>query len=225
MYVSSTQSPYSVNDDDRHVLMSMPRNMTTSFSCAQPAQTLVGAYDTGGDAIRKKTTLLPTEETIEIETTAKSDVTPITDGRTGWYNHKLYLVSGQREESRGNNQPTSLRLIRLAEAHLNYAGACYFGDDIANAQKCLNKVRSYVGLASRNHAGSRLFEDIMNERRLEFGAEGFRFFGVVCVGWGEKVFSGTKKAKFGVKAPFSASTGVLPIPRAEIDISNGLVAN
>ena len=28
----------------------------------------------------------------------------------------------------------------------------------------------------------------MNERHLEFGMEGFRFFDVVRVGWGEKVF-------------------------------------
>lgn len=82
---------------------------------------------------------------------------------------------------------------------MNYAEACYFSGDIANAQKYLNEVRSHVNLAPKNHTGSQLFEDIMNERHLEFGMEGFRFFDVVRVGWGEKVFNGTKKAEFGAK--------------------------
>ena len=157
--------------------------------------------------------------------TAKGDVAPVTDDRTGWYNRKLYLAPGQREENRGNNQPTNLRLIRLAEVYLNYAEACYFSGDIANAQKYLNEVRSHVNLAPKNHTGSQLFEDIMNERHLEFGMEGFRFFDVVRVGWGEKVFNGTKKAEFGAKTPFSAGAEVLPIPQTEIDISDGLITN
>ena len=195
------------------------------FGCAQPTQALADAYDAEGDVIRKKTTLLSTEEAIEIETAAKGDVAPVTDDRTGWYNRKLYLASGQREENRGNNQPTNLRLIRLAEVYLNYAEACYFSGDIANAQKYLNEVRSHVNLAPKNHTGSQLFEDIMNERHLEFGMEGFRFFDVVRVGWGEKVFNGTKKAEFGAKTPFSAGAEVLPIPQTEIDISDGLITN
>ena len=225
MYNSSTQSSYNVNNGNRHVLMSMPRNMTIGFGCAQPTQALADAYDAEGDVIRKKTTLLSTEEAIEIETAAKGDVAPVTDDRTGWYNRKLYLAPGQREENRGNNQPTNLRLIRLAEVYLNYAEACYFSGDIANAQKYLNEVRSHVNLAPKNHTGSQLFEDIMNERHLEFGMEGFRFFDVVRVGWGEKVFNGTKKAEFGAKTPFSAGAEVLPIPQTEIDISDGLITN
>ena len=114
---------------------------------------------------------------------------------------------------------------RTSEVYLNYAEACYFSGDIANAQKYLNEVRSHVNLAPKNHTGSQLFEDIMNERHLEFGMEGFRFFDVVRVGWGEKVFNGTKKAEFGAKTPFSAGAEVLPIPQTEIDISDGLITN
>ena len=84
MYNSSTQSSYNVNNGNRHVLMSMPRNMTIGFGCAQPTQALADAYDAEGDVIRKKTTLLSTEEAIEIETAAKGDVAPVTDDRTGW---------------------------------------------------------------------------------------------------------------------------------------------
>ena len=50
----------------------------------------------------------------------------------------------------------------------------------------------------------------MNERHLEFGMEGFRFFDVVRVGWGPKVFKN-----------FKQGAEVLPIPQIEIDISKG----
>lgn len=225
MYNSPTQSGYGVNNGNRHVLMSMPRNMTNGFGCAQPTQALADAYDAEGDIIRKNTTLLSTQEAIDIETAAKGTVAPLTDDRTGWYNRKLYLAPGEREENRGNNQPTNLRLIRLAEVYLNYAEACYFTGDIANAQKYLNEIRSRVNLAPKNTTGEQLFEDIMNERHLEFGMEGFRFFDVVRVGWGEKVFNGTKKAQFGATTPFKAGAEVLPIPQNEIDISNGQITN
>ena len=225
MYTSTTQSGYGVNNGNRHVLMSMPRNMTIGFGCAQPTQALADAYDAEGDIIRKKTTLLSTEEAIEIETAAKGDVAPryMTTEPVGTIAN--YISRPGKEENRGNNQPTNLRLIRLAEVYLNYAEACYFSGDIANAQKYLNEVRSHVNLAPKNHTGSQLFEDIMNERHLEFGMEGFRFFDVVRVGWGEKVFNGTKKAEFGAKTPFSAGAEVLPIPQTEIDISDGLITN
>mgnify|MGYP002086774477 CR=1 FL=1 len=72
MYTSTTQSGYGVNNGNRHVLMSMPRNMTIGFGCAQPTQALADAYDAEGDIIRKKTTLLSTEEAIEIEPRPKA---------------------------------------------------------------------------------------------------------------------------------------------------------
>lgn len=225
MYTSTTQAGYGQNNGNRHVLMSMPRNMTIGFGCAQPTQALADAYDAEGDMIRKNTTLLSKEEAIEIETAAKGEVDPITDDRTGWYNRKLYLAPGEREENRGNNQPTNLRLIRLAEVYLNYAEACYFTNNTTEAQKYLNEIRSHVNLKPKHNSGDQLMEDIMNERHLEFGMEGFRFFDVVRVGWGEKIFNGTKKKIFGATTPFSKGAEVLPIPQTEIDISDGLIKN
>ena len=179
MYNSSTQSSYNVNNGNRHVLMSMPRNMTIGFGCAQPTQALADAYDAEGDVIRKKTTLLSTEEAIEIETAAKGDVAPVTDDRTGWYNRKLYLAPGQREENRGNNQPTNLRLIRLAEVYLNYAEAkaelgTLTQTDLDNT---VNKLRKRAGLPdmdinpeadpANNMGVSNLLWEIRRERRCE----------------------------------------------------------
>ncbi len=224
-YVSTLQSSYTANNGNRHVLMSMPRNMTIGFGCAQPTQALADAYDAEGDVIRKAATLLSADEAVEIEVAAKGEVGPITDDRTHWYNRKLYLAPGEREENRGNNQPTNLRLIRLAEVYLNYAEACYFTNDITNAQKYLNEVRSHVNLEPKTSTGDQFLQDLMNERHLEFGMEGFRFFDVVRQGWGPTVFSNVVKYGSYAMQPFQAGDEKLPIPQAEIDIVGDLISN
>ena len=175
--------------------------------------------------IRKAATLLSADEAVEIEVAAKGEVGPITDDRTHWYNRKLYLAPGEREENRGNNQPTNLRLIRLAEVYLNYAEACYFTNDITNAQKYLNEVRSHVNLEPKTSTGDQFLQDLMNERHLEFGMEGFRFFDVVRQGWGPTVFSNVVKYGSYAMQPFQAGDEKLPIPQAEIDIVGDLISN
>ena len=47
----------------------------------------------------------------------------------------------------------------------------------------LKKIRERAGLPEITSTGEQLFEDIINERRLELGLEGFRFFDIVRVGW------------------------------------------
>ncbi|MDR0348335.1 MAG: RagB/SusD family nutrient uptake outer membrane protein [Tannerella sp.] len=212
MYNSPTQSSWNVNNGNRHVLMSMPRNLTIGFGCAQPTAELAAAYDRAGDAVRKKATLLSTEEAIQIEEEAKGSVPAVTGDRTGFYNRKLYLKPGERVESRGNNQPLNHKLIRLAEVYLNYAEACALGSpkDETEAKKYLNMIRTRAKLPEINSTGDRLFEDIINERHLELALEGFRFFDVVRVGWGPKVFKN-----------FKSGAELLPIPQVEIDISKG----
>ena len=210
MYNSPTLGRWNVNNGNRHVLMSLPRNMTIGFGCGQPTKSLAEAYDKAGDVVRKHATLLSSEEAIAIEKEAHGDVPALTGDRTGWYNRKLYLKPGEREENYGNNQPLNHKLIRLAEVYMNYAEACALTGDEAEAKIYLNKIRSRAKLPTITSSGSQLFEDIMNERHLEFGMEGFRFFDVVRVGWGPKVFKG-----------FKPGAEVLPIPQIEIDISKG----
>lgn len=230
MYTSTNQSSWNVNNGNRHVLMSMPRNMTIGFGCAQPTQALADAYDAAGDTERKNATLLSRDEAISIEKAAKGENVPaITDDRTGWYNRKLYLAPGEREENRGNNQPTNHRLIRLSEVYLNYAEACCETGDPTTAMYYLNLLRDRAGLNSypnnQGDDGLSLFEAIMQERHLELALEGFRFFDVVRVGWGEKVFTPGFKSQFGRNEGFKAGAEKLPIPQIEIDISNGSIKN
>lgn len=212
MYNSPTLSSWNVNNGNRHVLMSMPRNLTIGFGCAQPTVELAEAFDKAGDTVRKHATLISSEEAVEIEKEAKGAVSPITGDRSGFYNRKLYLKPGERVESRGNNQPLNHKLIRLAEVYLNYAEACALAGnkDENEARGYLNKIRTRAKLPEITSSGNQLFEDLMNERHLELALEGFRFFDVVRVGWGPKVFKN-----------FKPGAELLPIPQVEIDISKG----
>lgn len=214
MYNSPTQGSWNVNNGNRHVLMSMPRNMTIGFGCAQPTEDLAKAYDDAGDQIRKNATLLSNAEAVKIEKEAKGDVSPITSDRTGFYNRKLYLKPGERVENRGNNQPLNHKLIRLGEVYLNYAEACAKTGAEDEARIYLKKIRERVDLPEIQSTGDQLFEDIINERRLELGLEGFRFFDVVRVGWGPKIFKN-----------FKPGAELLPIPQTEVDISKGEITN
>lgn len=212
MYNSPTQSSWNVNNGNRHVLMSMPRNLTIGFGVAQPTKSLAEAYDKAGDIVRKNATLISNEEAVRIEEEAKGTVSAITGDRSGFYNRKLYLKPGERVESRGNNQPLNHKLIRLAEVYLNYAEACALSNEENEARTYLNKIRTRAKLPEIASSGTQLFEDIMNERHLELAMEGFRFFDVVRVGWGPKVFKN-----------FKPGAELLPIPQIEIDISKGVI--
>lgn len=212
MYNSPTQSSWNVNNGNRHVLMSMPRNLTIGFGVAQPTKSLAEVYDKAGDIVRKNATLISSEEAVRIEEEAKGTVSAITGDRSGFYNRKLYLKPGERVESRGNNQPLNHKLIRLAEVYLNYAEACALSNEENEARTYLNKIRTRAKLPEITSSGTQLFEDIMNERHLELAMEGFRFFDVVRVGWGPKVFKN-----------FKPGAELLPIPQIEIDISKGVI--
>ncbi|WP_101688945.1 RagB/SusD family nutrient uptake outer membrane protein [Dysgonomonas massiliensis] len=210
MYNSPDQASWNVNNGNRHVLMSMPRELTIGFGVAQPTKSLAEAFDKAGDTVRKKATLIDSLEVTQIELAANPKAKPISGDRTGFYNRKLYLGPGEREENYGNNQPLNLRLIRLAEVYLNYAEACVLTNEEPEARKYLNLIRSRAKLEYIESTGDQLFEDIINERHLELAMEGFRFFDIARIGWGEKVFKDFKKG-----------AEILPIPQIEIEISGG----
>ena len=87
MYNSPTQGYWNTNNGNRHVIMSMPRNMTIGYGCAQPTKDLADAYDRAGDQIRKNATLLSNAEAVEIEKEAKGfsyDIVIIEDNKEAY---------------------------------------------------------------------------------------------------------------------------------------------
>jgi hypothetical protein len=205
------------NNGNLHTLLMMPFGATYGYGVNQPTITLAKAYIGEGDSIRKHATML-TADSLRVWETA-ANFAKLTRNRTGYYNEKFYLKPAERSLNARNNA-TNIRLIRLPEIYLNYAEACTLqpttGDGEDEARTYLNKVRTRVHLADKKSTGDALLDDIMLERRLEFGGEGHRYWDMVRTGKAATAFvsKGTFKP---------ASCNLLPIPQAEIDASGGSI--
>jgi tetratricopeptide (TPR) repeat protein len=189
------------------------------WSTNLPTANLANAY-TAGD-IRKDVTVLNIEayKTANPAFNITYQVAPYKN--TGLYNQK-YLprkdeTSGQVELNYLNN----FRTIRYAEVLLMAAEAnnrAAAPNDV-KAQLYLNKVRRRafaVNDASKDITltGAALKQAIWDERRLELGMEGDRFFDLVRTGQAATKITGFVTGK----------NEVFPIPQEEIDIS-GLTQN
>lgn len=216
-YNSATQTSATLNNGNFHVLMMMPFGATYGYGINQPRQSLADAFDAAGDVIRKDATLLTPADLQTWE--SATDYAKLARNRTGYYNQKYYLKPAERSTQIRNN-PANVRLIRLSEVYLNYAEACVKAPTATQgevqARNYLNKVRTRVSLSDINSSGTALFDDIINERRLELAMEGHRFW--------DMVRTGKATAAFSAKGTFNPATdGLLPIPQAEIDASGGLI--
>jgi hypothetical protein len=114
------------------------------------------------------------------------------------------------------NWANNVREIRYADVLLMAAEALVrSGGDEARARSYVNQVRARVGLPALTSSGNALLEDIYTERRLELACEGQRFFDLIRTGK-----AATALATDGFVA---GKSEVLPIPRGEIDLSNGAI--
>lgn len=133
--------------------------------------------------------------------------------------------------------------FRLAEFYLNYAEIMYELGDEEQARKYVNKVRARqsVNMPPVTASGEKLRDKIRNERRVELAFEGHRFFDVRRWGIADKTEnrdllamniqkkedgSKTYEVTLLLKRSFLEQHKLVPIPRAEIDKSEGsLVQN
>jgi len=214
-YNSTTQSAAPTNNGNFHVLMMLPGGTTYGYGINQPSASLAQAFDDAGDVIRKDATLLTQADLALWE--APADVLKLTNIRSGYWNQKYYLKPAQRSVEIRNN-PVNIRLIRLSEVYLNYAEACNKATtpNDAEARLYLNKVRTRVSLPDKTTSGTALFDDIINERRLELAMEGHRFFDMVRTGKAATAFAAKGTFRPGI-------SDLLPIPQAEIDNSGGVI--
>jgi hypothetical protein len=190
------------------------------WSTNLPTQSLANAY-TAGDQ-RKAVTCLDIEayKAANPQYNITYQIAPYKN--TGVYNQKylprLGETSGQPELNYDNNQ----RIIRYADVLLMAAEALNKSTtpNDALAASYLNQVRRRafsVSDASKDvtATGSALYTAILNERRLELGMEGERFFDLVRTGQAATVLGPSFKA---------GKNELFPIPLQEVTVS-GLTQN
>lgn len=187
------------------------------WSTNLPTQDLASAYAAGDQ--RKDVTVLDIEayKAAHPAYGITYQVAPFKN--TGLYNQKYLPRKGETSGQLELNYLNNFRTIRYADVLLMAAEA-YNRSATPNdtkAQEYLNKVRERAfGNTQHNITltGTALTEAIWNERRLELGMEGHRFFDLVRTGQAAKKIKGFVVGK----------NEVFPIPQREIEVS-GLTQN
>ncbi|WP_111707418.1 RagB/SusD family nutrient uptake outer membrane protein [Lutibacter citreus] len=146
---------------------------------------------------------------------------------TGFYNRKYvwYPYSNYNKPTVGGlmNSDINIRIVRLADAYLMYAESIYLTNP-ASAIEYVNKVRqrargmeadTVVPDLSLSLSGDALRDAIYLERRLEMIGEGLRYQDLIRTGRAAEVL-GPLGFKSGVHE-------VMPLPKTQVDISNGVL--
>ncbi|MBR5035117.1 MAG: RagB/SusD family nutrient uptake outer membrane protein [Bacteroidales bacterium] len=177
-----------------------------------PSQKLIDFFDSRGDAIRKKVTLL-----VRGEVVTKGD-TLFNSCTNPYYNGKVYVPT--RTNNRSYNAyglDHNMRIIRYADVLLMFAEAMANGANITltsgySADMALNEVRTRAGLP----ATTATLDNIYDERRAELALEENRFFDLVRWGKAAEVLG-----PLGFKA---GKNEVFPIPAAQRQLNTNLPA-
>ena len=187
------------------------------WSTNLPTQNLAAAYEAGDQ--RKAVTVLDIEayKTANPSFNITYQVAPYKN--TGLYNQKYLPRKGETSGQLELNYTNNFRIIRFAEVLLMAAEA-YNRSTTANDTKAkdyLNRVRQRAFgdmLHNSSASGVALKQAIWDERRLELGMEGDRFFDLVRTGQAATKITGFVTGKH----------EVFPIPQLEVSIS-GLTQN
>ncbi len=199
------------------------RNLTgtspyaSGWSTNLPTANLAAAFAAGDT--RKAVTVLDIEAYKTANAGMNITYTVAPYKNTGLYNQKYLPRVGQTSGQVELNYLNNYRAIRYADVLLMAAEANnrMGTPNDAKAVLYLNQVRARAfgdNLHNVNATGTALKTAIWDERRLELGMEGHRFFDLVRTGQAASKITGWVANK----------NEVFPIPQAEIDIS-GLTQN
>ncbi|MCX6167300.1 MAG: RagB/SusD family nutrient uptake outer membrane protein [Sphingobacteriales bacterium] len=199
------------------------RNLTgtspyaSGWSTNLPTANLAAAFDAGDT--RKAVTVLDIEAYKTANAGMNITYTVAPYKNTGLYNQKYLPRVGQTSGQVELNYLNNYRAIRYADVLLMAAEANnrMAAPNDVKALLYLNRVRdrAFGDILHRSTAtGTALKTAIWDERRLELGMEGHRFFDLVRTGQAASKITGWVANK----------NEVFPIPQAEVDIS-GLTQN
>ena len=187
------------------------------WSTNLPTQNLANAYAAGD--LRKAVTVLDIEAYKNANPSFNITYQVAPYKNTGLYNQKYLPRKGETSGQLELNYTNNFRIIRFAEVLLLAAEAFNRSTtpNDTKAQTYLNRVRQRAfgdNLHNISSTGTALRQAIWDERRLELGMEGDRFFDLVRTGQAATKITGFVANKH----------EVFPIPQTEVLIS-GLTQN
>lgn len=165
-----------------------------------PSESLVDAFDSEGDEIRKNATIIFAGETLW----DGREVSPSVENPR--YNEKAYSSANAGAADGDKN----IRVLRYAEILLIKAEAEAQLGNIEAAMDALNQVRERVNLNPVSGLGQQaLIEKIWNERRLELAFEHDRWFDLIRTGQAPEALAAHGKN-------FEEKHNLFPIPNEQI---------
>ncbi len=183
---------------------------SSGFSFNVPVQEVVDEFQPGD--LRKDVAILD----IEAWATATGATYGTGYEHTGYFNRKYIprVRSAEAQGDRNLTNPNNYRAIRFADVLLMAAEAFNRSTtpNDAKAQQYLNRVRERAFGNSNNNisaTGATLYDNILNERRVELVGEGHRFFDLVRTG----------RAANEIDGFISGKHELFPIPDIEIQLA------
>ncbi|MFT5249900.1 MAG: hypothetical protein ACI93P_001634, partial [bacterium] len=185
-------------------------DFTSGFSFNVPVQEVVDAFEDGD--LRKEVAILD----INAWATSTGATFGVGYEHTGYFNRK-YIPRTRSTDAQGDRNltnPNNYRAIRFADVLLMAAEA-YNRSTTPNdtkAQAYLNRVRERAFGNNANNimaSGNVLYDNILQERRVELVGEGHRFFDLVRTGKAASEIIGFEAGKH----------EVFPIPAIEIQLT------
>ena len=185
-------------------------DFTSGFSFNVPVQEVVDAFEAGD--LRKEVAILD----INAWATSTGATFGVGYEHTGYFNRK-YIPRTRSTDAQGDRNltnPNNYRAIRFADVLLMAAEA-YNRSTTPNdtkAQAYLNRVRERAFGNNANNiiaSGNVLYDNILQERRVELVGEGHRFFDLVRTGKAASEIIGFEAGKH----------EVFPIPAIEIQLT------
>ena len=185
-------------------------DFTSGFSFNVPVQEVVDAFEAGD--LRKDVAILD----IQAWATSTGATFGVGYEHTGYFNRK-YIPRTRSDNAQGDRNltnPNNYRAIRFADVLLMAAEAFNKSttpNDI-KAQTYLNRVRERAFGNNSNNiiaTGNVLYDNILQERRVELVGEGHRFFDLVRTG----------KAAAEINGFVAGKHEIFPIPAIEIQLT------
>jgi len=174
-----------------------------------PTRDLVAAYNSAGDNVRRRVTIVTAE--------------------VSWSNH--YPSESYLFMHKFPSKYNSIIKIRLADILLLKAEAYVNLGNLSEAANLVNSVRGRVNLpdlsSSVTSSATSMAEAVLNERRLELAFEGHRWFDLVRTGKAFDVLNTLNSRDPGrlPMDPVTEFTILLPLPQSQIDINPNMVQN